>query len=520
MSEAEQGGTAGAGGSGNPPHPIYNWLSFVGIVITASSLTAVVFFALIGALKSGASGYGGLTLLPPLAGVLIGLCLVLAGWLRERWRQKHGRHSSFLEKRLLDPLGFVRGAGPVLVGAGLVGATLVLLTAGAGSLAVVEYSESNEFCGQTCHAVMSPEATVYESSPHARIACVDCHIGEGGESFLRAKIGGMRQLWAVATGDISRPIHTPIRNRLPSSQMCESCHERDRFIGYKAITRRYHLSGEEGKPESLLMMVKVGGGNANGPIRGAGIHYHMLTGHRVEYIARDAKRQEIAWVKVTDPDGSAREYANPDKPVTAEERASLEVRAMECVDCHSRPAHRFASPVQSVEAALASQALSAKLPRIKEAAVRALDGSYETTPAAMAGIAESLLGFYEEESPEVLETGRDEIEKSSEALREIYRRTIFPEMKANWSAHPDNIGHRDSPGCFRCHNDELVDADGEAIFTDCTRCHAILAQGSEAIETGAAIEDGRDFVHPEDSEIFEEFTLCNDCHTGGAEVYE
>jgi len=516
MTEQEDDGAAQ---SAERHHPIYNWLSFSGLALTAASATAFAFFALIGLVTGGESAYGGLTLLPPAGGVLIGLCLTLAGWLRERWRQKHGRHSSFLKKQVLHPVGIVRSAGLGLVVAALMAGTLGLLTAGATSLAVVEYSESNQFCGQVCHSVMSPEATVYRNSPHARIDCVECHVGSGGDSYLRAKIGGMRQVWAVTTGDISRPIPTPIRDRRASSEMCESCHTRDRFVGYKTVTRSYHLTGKEKDPITLLMVVKVGGGGDNDLIKGAGIHYHMLTAHKVEYIARDEQRQDIAWVRVTDPDGKTREYASEDDELTDDERASLPIRQIECVDCHSRPAHQFAKPVQSVDAALTSGALSTQLTRIKEAAVHALDGGYETTPAAMAGIAESLHLFYEEEEPEVLEEHEAEIEQGIETLQAIYRRTIFPEMKADWKAHPDNLGHRDFPGCFRCHNDELVDEAGDTIFTDCTGCHAILMEGGQPLENGDAIDTGRPFVHPEDSETFDEFTQCTDCHDGGAGVY-
>jgi NapC/NirT cytochrome c family, N-terminal region len=515
MTEQEEG----AAQPPEHPHPIYNWLSFSGLALTAASTTAFAFFALIGFVSSGESAYGGLTLLPPLAGALFGLCLTLAGWFRERRRQKRGRHSSFLKKQVFDPLGIVRGAGLGVVIVGLMAGTLGLLTAGAGSLAVVEYSESNQFCGQVCHSVMSPEATAYHDSPHARIDCVECHVGSGGEGYLRAKIGGLRQVWAVTTGNIDRPIPTPIRDRRSSSEMCESCHTRDRFIGYKTITRSYHLTGREKNPITLLMMVKVGGGGNNDLIKGAGIHYHMLTAHKVEYIARDKQRQDITWVRVTDPDGKTRVYTSEDDKLTEEERESLPIRQIECVDCHSRPAHQFAKPVSSVDAALTGGELSTQLPRIKEAAVKALDGGYQTTPAAMAGIAKSLRLFYEDEEPEASEQYAAEIEQGISTLQAIYRRTIFPEMKADWKAHPDNLGHRDSPGCFRCHNDELVDEAGDTIFTDCTGCHAILMEGGKPLQTGAAIDKGRPFVHPEDSETFDEFTQCTDCHDGGAGVY-
>ena len=517
MTEGEQGG---AEGDERRPHPFYNWLSLTGLALAACNVTALAFFVLVGVFARE-SGYGGLTLLPLVGGGLLGLGLALAGFIREQWRQKHGRHSSFLGSWVLHPLGFVRGTGLGVATLGLMIVTLALLVAGASFFALTEYSESNAFCGQTCHQVMSPEATVYENSPHSRIACVECHVGPGTDSYVRAKIGGLRQLWAVATGNIERPIHTPIRNRRPSREMCESCHTPDRFVGFKTASHSYYLSGEESSPVKLLMLVNVGGGGSEDTLlKGSGIHYHMLTAQKVEYGARDEQRQDIAWVHVTDQDGTVREYARKDEPPSDDERSSLEVRTMECVDCHSRPAHRFESAARSVNEALAAGAISSEIPRVKEASVRALDGDYATTAAAMEGIGESVRKFYEEEQSEVLEEQSGEIEKSVETLKEIYGRTIFPEMSAKWSAHPDNIGHLESPGCFRCHNDAMVDKNGEAVPTECTRCHAILAQGDEMIEESAKLDTGQPFVHPPDSEVMEEFAQCTECHSGGASVYE
>jgi len=176
--------------------------------------------------------------------------------------------------------------------------------------------------------------------------------------------------------------------------------------------------------------------------------------------------------------------------------------------------------VESVNAALAAGRIDPKIPYIKAAAVIALDGAYSSTDQALAELPERLRGFYEEDYPEDLEDYSEALDATVPVLREIYTRTIFPEMKADWSAHPDNIGHRDSLGCFRCHNDEMVDAEGEAIFRDCSGCHAILAQGSGAVELVEDFDAGTVFVHPEDWEEVDEFTLCSDCHTGGAAVYE
>lgn len=500
-------------------HPIYNWMSVIGAAHAAVGATATVFFLAIDMFTGEATGYAGLVLIPPTLLFLVGCGFVAGGWLRESRRQQRGERSSFFDQSVLDPSYFVRRIGPTAVVLGTSLATLVLLVAGAGSVAVIEFSESNRFCSDVCHDVMGPEATAHGMMAHSQVACVDCHVSAGAEGFLEAKIGGLRQLWAVATGTMQRPIPTPIHSSSISRELCERCHSQDRNLGYKALTRSYFLNGMEDSPVELAMMVKVGGATS-GLIPGGGIHYHMLVAETVEFIARDPQRQDIAWIRVTGADGAVREFQNEDTPLTDNEKATLEIRAMECVDCHSRPAHAFRSPTDTVNEALQLKHLPRNLAYIKEAGVRALDGNYDSVDAAMAGIEVAMREYYESEDPDVLEERSDDIAGATEVLRAIYRKTIFPAMKADWTTHPNNIGHRDSPGCFRCHNDEMVDRDGNAIFTDCTRCHAILAQDTEAIRTMAQFEEGMGFIHPEDGESFEEFALCSDCHTGGKELYE
>jgi len=518
MSDSDEGpgGTAPTPERETAPHPIYNWMSGIGAAVVAVGFTGALFLTLLELVGPG-SGYAGLALLPPVGLMGIGVLLVLAGWLRERRRQAHGRRSSFYETWVVDPWGVVRGRGlwfvPLLVAAG----TFALFGAGAGTVVLFEVSESNTFCTEACHAVMGPEGTTYQEAAHSRIACVECHVGAGPEGFLSAKLGGMRQLYAVATGTVSRPIPTPIHAGHIDRKLCEGCHLPERDVGYVGRAHAYFLSG--GESDRMVMMVKVGRG-PNGLLPGEGVHYHMQIAEKVEFIARDPQRQEIAWVRVTDGEGKMREYQLQSKPLSDAERASLPVRSMECIDCHSRPAHRFSSATDSVNRALEGGLLPRDLPSIKAVAVRALDGDYESTPAALEGIDRHVRESYEKEHPELLKKRAEAVEESIATLRKIYQRTIFPEMKADWRAHPDNSGHLYSPGCFRCHNDQLRSADGEQIVTDCTSCHAVVAQTLTSTATTADFEKGEPFVHPADGSAFEQFMLCSDCHTGGKELYQ
>jgi hypothetical protein len=268
------------------------------------------------------------------------------------------------------------------------------------------------------------------------------------------------------------------------------------------------------------MLMKIGG-EENSLMRGAGIHYHMLLANKVEYIARDYDRQKIAWVRITNEDGSVKEYNDSDEPLSDEERSKLEVRRMDCMDCHNRPSHKFPTPMHIVNQALDVGAVPRSLPYAKLESVKALDQDYPSTLDAMVGIREHLIDFYKGEYPEVLANRSGELNQAIAELQKIYRRSVFPEMKSSWAAYPDNIGHRDFRGCFRCHNDNLQTAEGKTIFTTCNKCHLIIAQGQDIDEVRVDLTKGLDFEHPGDEgDTIEDYTDCTECHSGGKLVYE
>jgi hypothetical protein len=525
MVDDEAHANPAAGGAAPPPRrtpraagPFYNWLSIAGCVLAVGGFTGVLFVALVGTVSGQEVTYAGVVLLPFFAVILLGLVLVGVGMLREVRRRSRGRGPSIEPTLSIDLVRLTRRRPFFFIVSSTAAVTLVVLAIGSGMFQFTEMTESNEFCGETCHSVMHPEWIRYAESAHARVKCVECHVGEGAGNYIESKLAGLGRVVAIATGDITRPIPTPIHNLRPARELCAECHTPGRFVDSRQIERSYFLADEENTPFHLRLLLNVGG---KGPVHheGSGIHYHMFVAQKVEYIARDPARQEIAWVKVTRADGSTVEYEDSADPIDASERAGMEMRTMDCLDCHNRPAHRFVAPVDSVNEALAVGSIPSDIPYIKLEAVKALDRDYLTTEAAMAGIAEALTTAYREEHSDFEDEG-GQLAQAIEAVQGIYRRTIFPEMKARWSAHPDNIGHRDWPGCFRCHNDELESDEGDTIFSTCTRCHVILSQGSDGEKFTVDLRKGETFVHPEDDEEIDEFTACSDCHTGGAELYE
>ena len=52
---------------------------------------------------------------------------------------------------------------------------------------------------------------------------------------------------------------------------------------------------------------------------------------------------------------------------------------------------------------------------------------------------------------------------------------MFPDLKVTWGTYPNNLGHADYPGCFRCHDGSHVTSTNESITQDCAACHNAIA---------------------------------------------
>jgi nitrate/TMAO reductase-like tetraheme cytochrome c subunit len=443
-----------------------NPMSLTGVVLTTVSAVAflVVFLADLFGLHT--NPYIGIVFFVVLPGVfLLGLALIpLGGWLARRPTGSTGE-PQWPRFDLNDPAQR-RVAAMILV---LTLANIIIV-----SLATyrgIEYMDSVQFCGQGCHAVMKPEFTAYQDGPHSRVSCVQCHIGSGASWFAKSKVSGARQLLAVAFHTYSTPIPSPVENLRPARDTCEQCHWPEKFHGDK-IRRVYEYGDDERNTESVTtLQVHVGGGSERLGIA-QGIHWHMNVANEVEYIATDDKRQVIPWVRVKDRFGNVREYtADGAKP---EDLKKGERRRMDCMDCHNRPAHPMAATAQrAVNERMASGEIPKDLPFVRREAVKALEATYPTQQAAEQGIATALREFYRTQHPESYMGKRPQVEKAVQATMAAYRRNVFPEMNVQFGTYANNIGHMDSPGCFRCHDDNHKTKDGKKIAQECDTCHAI-----------------------------------------------
>lgn len=143
-----------------------------------------------------------------------------------------------------------------------------------GTYEAYHYSESVEFCGTLCHKVMEPEYVAYQNSPHARVACVECHVGPGVDWFVRSKLSGLYQVYAVTTGIYPRPIPTPVKSLRPARETCEKCHWPEKFYAHKNRLEKHYLEGKENKEWDISLNMKIGSDHsALGLIEG--IHWHI-----------------------------------------------------------------------------------------------------------------------------------------------------------------------------------------------------------------------------------------------------
>jgi nitrate/TMAO reductase-like tetraheme cytochrome c subunit len=349
---------------------------------------------------------------------------------------------------------------------GFVALTMVnLVIVGIAGYKGLEVMDSPEFCG-SCHSVMDPEYTAYKASPHARVRCVECHIGRGASWFVKSKLSGSWQLISVNLGLYPKPIPTPVHNLRPARETCEECHWPDKFTGDKFIVRNHYKEDEQNTEEKDVLVLKVGGGT---PDRGQGIHWHVMPGVEIRYQS-DEKRQEISVVEAKLPGGVTRTYVKKG----AKENAGGTWRSMDCIDCHNRPTHQFKPPEYVVDHNIEIGKIDRTLPFVRREGMKAIKAEYASHDAARAGIRESLKKFYGETYPDVAKAKAAEIEKAADALIDGYTTHVWPEMKIAWNTYPSFLGHTQAPGCWRCHDEEHVTTDGKAISQDCTTCHNIL----------------------------------------------
>jgi len=445
-----------------------NPLSLIGTGLTSVSAFLFLLLVIIHAMSERGGGpyLGILTFLILPAPFVLGLVLIPFGIYRDRKRRGAGAGERRLPVFDLNDPTLQRTLLLVVV---LTGVNALIL--GAGTYKGVEVMESTEFCGKTCHTVMQPEHTTYLRSPHARVRCVECHIGQGADWFVKSKLSGSWQLVSVAFGLYHKPIGVPVHNLRPARETCEQCHWPQKFVGDRLKVLTHHEDDEANTPTKTVLLLHVGGVRTEGS---HGIHWHVDPGVSVRYKS-DPARQKIAEVELQEKGKPTRRFVN--EAVVASGVAT-EWRTMDCVDCHNRPSHIYRMPEAELDAALEEKRIDPSLPFVRREGLRILKAEYPTHDAARAGISKALADYYASADPATAGTRAKVIEAAGKELGNIWCWNVFPEMKVAWGTYRVNIGHANMEpvGCFRCHSGELTSKEGESVTSDCTACHSLLAQ--------------------------------------------
>ena len=486
----------------------WNLISMIGIILAATATALIIAFIAVEQITGVENPYLGILTYFIFPGMLIvGLLLVPVGMLRVR-NQRRSQAPEEIQPYPTINLNESHTRRQTIFF--LVSSLIFFVIVAVSAIKGYEFTESTTFCGELCHVVMEPEHTAWSNSPHAKVKCVECHVGPGAAWFVKAKISGLRQVWAVLTHSYPSPIETPIENLRPARDTCEHCHWPEKFYSGRQKVFYHYAPNEENTPREINMLINIGG-TPKSP-HAKGIHWHI--GTEVTYIANDKKRLDIPYIAVKQKDGSIVEYMSTDNPLTREQIAAGKKRLMDCTDCHNRPTHIYRSPGQEMDEGFVSGKIDPSLPYLKKVAVELLEKPYKSKEEAFAAITTGLPAYYAKNYPKVAADKAAAVNQATAYVKDVYGRNFFPRMNVSWNTYPNHIGHFYTPGCFRCHDGKHWTAEGKVISKDCNMCHSVISQKQENIPAGTAVKN---FVHPVDigDEIMK--TNCSECHSAGSE---
>ncbi|HEY7186437.1 MAG TPA: NapC/NirT family cytochrome c [Vicinamibacterales bacterium] len=438
------------------PETVNNPVSLVGMALATATALVFLVLLLLDLLGYLTNPYIGLLVFITVPALFIAsLVLIPVGaWWSAR-RRRQGQDTSWPVIDLRQP----RQRTILFAVLALTFVNVVILSA--AGVGTVHYMERTEFCGQVCHATMEPEFKAHQVWPHAQVECVGCHVGPGVGSFVESKLAGSRQLYHVITNQIPKPVPTPVRSLGRTTDTCGGCHTANRPQGDKTrVIREY--ANDAANTETVTTIQLHVGNPAGGP--GAGIHRHLAL--EIEYVASENTRATIPWVRVVNARGGPKEFV----VAGGSQIAAGTKRQMDCTDCHNRPAHTmFFTPERAIDTAIAGGRIPRALAFIRREAVAAVTADYSDAAAAKVAIAKRLTDFYRARA------GADPglVEQAIVGTQDVWSHNVFPAMRVKWGTYPNHLGHVDTPGCFRCHDDEHKAKDGAAIKQDCELCHAI-----------------------------------------------
>lgn len=492
------------------PSSVYNWTTAIGAIIAAISLFLILFFIGISFFFEGEGAYLGLLTYMVLPVFLVlGLLLIPIGM----WRKvRRFRRGEAVPEKPWPRIDFNEPKNRNALFIFVAGSVVFLLLSAIGSYQAFHYTETVEFCGTMCHRVMEPEYVAYQNSPHARVTCVECHVGTGATWYVKSKMSGLYQVYATAMDIYPRPIPTPIENLRPARETCEICHWPEKHYAHKMRLEKRFLADENNTEWDIGLNMKIGAAYSPKGLE-EGIHWHINPEISVEYITSDEKREIIPWVRLTNlRTGEVTEFIDEMNPPEADSVAGSHKRVMDCMDCHNRPSHDYKSPPNFIDFALTSGAIPVELPMIKRVAMDLLHLMYDSRDSALVSIDREIRSYYNTNYPVIAASNTDLIEKAIKGITDHFSRNIFPAMQVRWDAYPNHLGHLEFNGCYRCHSGNHKSSTGRTISRDCNTCHNIVAQGVPGSMETTSMFGFLEFRHPVDiGDSWKEFN-CVECH--------
>ena len=392
-----------------------NWISLTGVVLVTTA-TVLWLFLLPTLLRGSASNpYLGILTFAALPTVFFtGLALMPLG---AAWEARK-RHAAGLVEEDVPPFTIANPSFRRIVAFFAVTTVLNVVIGSQLAYSAVNFMESNQFCGTTCHSVMQPEFDAHKTGTHANVECVACHVSPGASGFVKAKLNGLHQLLGITTGVFRHPIKAGHDKMPTSEEMCLKCH-----------------SVEAIPTERMRVVTKYA----------------------------DDEKNTAARTVLTMFESKIHKMHTGSSP-----------QAMACIECHNRPTHRFDPPERAVDAGIASGEIDPALPFARKNAVQLLTASYSNRDDAAREIEKKFAASYTAEPQQAA------AKRAAKAVSGIYLRNIYPDLKLTWNSHPNQLGHTDSPGCFSCHDGTTKGPSGKPITQDCGACHNLVSMEEAA----------------------------------------
>ena len=208
---------------------------------------------------------------------------------------------------------------------------------------------------------MPPEYSAYQVSPHARILCVECHIGRDfmGGGFVLRKAGDLKHVVATITQNYQFPMRAD--EMRPARETCERCHSPDKFSDDKLKEIKHFGTDKDNTLTSTFLTMKTGGGNERQGL-GKGIHWHVQS--QVYYLPTDSSEQQIPYVKVINKDGTSTEYVDSESGLNPATIDQSQLKEMDCITCHNRITHLVLPPTDRIDQMMAHNLIDPAIPEI------------------------------------------------------------------------------------------------------------------------------------------------------------